>query len=157
MRIPFRLATTTAAVLAASAALAMPPATNAPGAATGTPGPAMHGGAPVAPVAKVAKASGPDARTVAEVVSGAAANKDKSVTIRAQVVKVTAGVLGKNWIHLQDGSGSADKGTHDILATSTEEAKVGEVVTVKGTVKTDVDIGSGYKYAVLVADAKIRR
>jgi DNA/RNA endonuclease YhcR with UshA esterase domain len=141
----------------ATAASAMPgtSATQpAPGAAASNP----HGTpAATQPVAKIAKATGPDARTVAEVVGGAPANKDKTVAVKGQVVKVTAGVLGKNWIHLQDGSGTAAKGTHDLVVTTTEEAKPGEVVTVKGTVKTDVDIGSGYKYPVLVADAKLKR
>lgn len=139
-----------------TAAWAMPGMTGSqPSTAASNP----HGTPAVAPkpVAKVAKATGPDAATVSEVVTGAAAKKDKTVTIKGQVVKVTAGVLGKNWIHLQDGSGSADKGTHDVVVTTREEAKAGEVVTVKGTVKTDVDIGSGYKYAVLVADATIKR
>jgi DNA/RNA endonuclease YhcR with UshA esterase domain len=151
MRIVALIASTTLA----AAAYAMPGMTaNTPGTAASNP----HGTpAATKPVAKVAKATGPDAATVSEVITGAAARKDKSVTIKGQVVKVTAGVLGKNWLHLQDGSGAADKGTHDVVVTTSDEAKAGEVVTVKGTVKTDVDIGSGYKYAVLVADAKLRR
>jgi len=70
---------------------------------------------------------------------------------------VSNGVLGKNWVHLQDGSGSADKGTHDIVVTTTDEAAIGQVVNASGTVRTDVDIGSGYKYAVLVEEAKLRK
>jgi hypothetical protein len=116
-----------------------------------------HGAAPAAPVGKIAKASGADARTVAEVVSGRTALKDKTVSIRAQVVKVNSGILGKNWLHLQDGSGSAAAGTHDILVTTTDAAAVGDVVDARGTVRNDVDIGPGYAYAVLVDDAKIRK
>lgn len=117
-----------------------------------------HGATPAAtPVAKVPKASGADARTVAEVVSGRAALKDKPVTIRGQVVKVTSGILGKNWVHLQDGSGSAASGTHDILVTTTDKTAAGDVVSASGTVRTDVNVGSGYAYAVLVEDARIRK
>ena len=83
---------------------------------------------PTAPVEKVAKATGPDARTVAEVISGRTALKDKEVTIRGKVVKVTSGILGKNWLHLQDGSGSAATGTHDLVVTTTDTTAIGAVV-----------------------------
>jgi hypothetical protein len=72
-------------------------------------------------------------------------------------VKVTSGILGKNWIHLQDGSGSAASGTNDVLITSKEIAAVGDVVTAKGTVRTDVNLGSGYNYTILIEDAELRK
>jgi hypothetical protein len=135
------------------ASLADPNARPAPAA------PGSHGAAsaPAAPVAKLARATGPNAKTVAEVVAGTAVLKDKTVTIRGQVVKASFGILGKNWIHLQDGSGSAAGGTHDLLVTTTDTPAVGDVVVASGTVRANVDLGSGYVYAVLVEDAKIRR
>ena len=118
----------------------------------------MHGTpAASSAVGKIAKSTAADGKTVAEVVSNKAALKDKTVTIRGQVVKVSNGILGKNWVHLQDGSGAADKGTHDILVTTTDETAVGQVVNATGKVRTDVDIGSGYKYAVMVEEAKLRK
>lgn len=124
--------------------------------------PAGHGGAApaaaiAAPVAKVTKATGPNAKTVAEVVQGKAALKGKAVLVRGQVVKVNAGILGKNWLHLQDGSGSAAEGTNDILVTTKDMAAVGDVVTAKGTVRTDVDLGSGYAYEILIDDAAVNK
>ena len=110
-----------------------------------------------AKIAKVPKATGADARTVEEVVASRQALKDKTVTIRAQVVKVTNGVLGKNWVHLQDGTGSAEKGTHDILVTTTDAIAVGDVVDARGTVRIDVTVGPGYAYDVLVEGAKVRK
>jgi hypothetical protein len=115
---------------------------------------ASAAGAP-APIAKVPKATGPDGRTVAEVFKGKAALKDKTVTVRAQVVKVNIGILGKNWLHVQDGSGSAADGTNDIVVTTKGEAAIGDIVTAKGKVRTDVDVGSGYRYAVLIEDAVV--
>lgn len=115
-----------------------------------------HGAAtPAAPVVKVAKATGPDAKTVAEVVKGKAALKGKPVVIRGQVVKVSLGILGKNWLHLQDGTGTAGDGTNDIVVTTKDVVARGDIVTVKGTVHTDVDLGSGYAYAVLIEDAAV--
>jgi hypothetical protein len=110
-----------------------------------------------AKIAKVPKATGADARTVEEVIAGAKKLKDQTVTIRAQVVKVTNGVMGKNWVHLQDGTGSAAKGTHDILVTTTDAIAVGDIVDVRGTVRIDVTVGPGYAYDVMVDGAKVRK
>lgn len=109
------------------------------------------------PGVKVAKATGPDAKTVAEVVAGKAALKDKTVTIRGQVVKFSPGIMGKNWVHLQDGSGSVASGDHDILLTTADATAVGDVVNASGTVRTNVDFGSGYAYAVMIEGARIRK
>ena len=130
-----------------------------PGAPLGAPhGTAATAPAPAAgPVIKVAKAAGADARTVAEVVAGKAALKDKTVLVRGQEVKVSSGILGKNWLHLQDGSGSAANGTNDILVTTKDSAAVGDIVQAKGTVRTDVTVGPGYAYAVLIDDAGLRK
>ena len=128
-------------------------------AAAGAPAGSPHGAPAVAaaPVAKVAKAAGPDAKTVAEVVGGKASLKNKTVAVRGQVVKVNLGIMGKNWVHLQDGSGSAKDGTHDILVTTADTAAVGDTVVARGVVHTDVNLGSGYAYAVLIEEATIRK
>lgn len=76
--------------------------------------------------------------------------KDKTVLVRGKVVKYNPGILGKNWIHLRDGSGSAAERTNDVLVTSKSETKIGDVVLVKGVVRTDTDIGSGYSYPVMI-------
>ena len=104
----------------------------------------------------VAKASGANAMTVAEIVSKAGELKGKPVLVRGKVVKYNADIMDKNWIHLRDGSGSATEGSDDILVTTTDKAKVGDVVTVKGTVNTDQDFGAGYFYKVLIEEAKLQ-
>jgi hypothetical protein len=106
---------------------------------------------------QVAKASGANAHTVAEIVSQAKQLKDQAVRVRGKVVKYNAEIMGKNWIHLRDGSGAAAQETHDILVTTTGVAKIGDVVTVTGIVRTDKDFGSGYFYPVLVEDAALER
>ena len=71
------------------------------------------------------------------------------------VVKVVSGVLDRNWLHVRDGSGSAQQGDHDLVVTTTDTVKKGETVLVDGVVQTDRDFGSGYRYAVLVEQAKV--
>lgn len=130
----------------------------APREASAAPAP-MHGGAgkPAAVKdVKVAKAEGPGARTVAEIVGKRAALKDKPVVVRGTVVKFLPGIMGKNWLHLQDGTGSAKDGSNDVLVTTQESAQVGAVVVARGTVRTDVDLGSGYVYKVLVDGATLK-
>jgi hypothetical protein len=106
---------------------------------------------------KVAKAAGPDARTVAEVNAQSAALKGKNVAVHGKVVKFTAAVMGKNWVHVRDGTGTAADGSDDVTVTTMDEAKVGDVVLVRGVVQTDRDLGSGYKYKVLIEDATLRK
>jgi len=106
---------------------------------------------------KVAKATGPDARTVAEVVAKRTDLKDKTVVVRGKVVKFTPGVMDKNWIHLRDGTGSAADGTNDVVVTTKDETQIGAVVLVKGVVHTDKDLGSGYSYKVLIEEATLQK
>jgi len=100
----------------------------------------------------VAKATGADARTVAEVYQDKAKLKDKSVSVRGLVVKVSSGILGHNWLHIADGSQEKD-----LVVTTTQDVKQGEELTIRGTVHTDKDLGSGYRFEVLVEDAKLTR
>lgn len=119
----------------------------------------LHGGmakaadTPVAPDAKVDKASGPNAKTVAEIITQAASLKEKTVLVRGKVVKYNSGIMDRNWIHLRDGSGSAAANTNDVLITSMNAVKVGDTVTAKGIVRTDRDFGSGYVYKVIIEEA----
>ncbi|MDP2241390.1 MAG: nucleotide-binding protein [Burkholderiales bacterium] len=106
---------------------------------------------------KVAKATGPNARTVAEIVTQKGDLKNKTVLVRGKVVKFTPDILGKNWVHLQDGSGSAKDNTHDVLVTTKDQAKIGDVVVAKGVVHTDKDLGSGYSYKVLIEEAVLQK
>lgn len=106
---------------------------------------------------KVARATGPDAHTVAEVYKLRTTLKGKKVSIRAKVVKVTSGVLDRTWLHVRDGSGSDAANDNDLVVTTAEKAKVNDEITVIGVVHTDKDLGSGYRYSVLVEDATITR
>ncbi len=106
---------------------------------------------------KVEKATGPDAYTVAELYEKSAELDKKGVVVKGQVVKFSPEIMGKNWIHIQDGSGDPSKGTNDILITSQDNVSVGDIVTAKGTLYKDKDFGSGYKYAVIVEQASIKK
>lgn len=113
--------------------------------------------APKIPAVKVEKAKGANAQTVAGIVGSAPKLKDKPVTVRGQVVKFSSGIMGKNWLHLRDGTGSSRDGTDDLIVVTNDSTSVGEVVLVSGTVRTDRDLGMGYSYKVLVEDARLAK
>jgi len=127
------------------------------GGATMAPLHAAAAKAPEAPDVKVDKAKGANARTVAEVNAKSVDLKDKPVVVRGKVVKYNGGIMGKNWIHLRDGSGVAGDGSNDLLVTTAEQAKVGDIVSAEGFVRTDKNFGSGYAYKVLIEDAKLKQ
>ena len=105
---------------------------------------------------KVEKAKGADAYTVSETHEKAGKLDKKTVSVRGKVVKVSKGIMGKNWTHLRDGSGDAGKGTNNLVVTSQDDPKVGDVVTARGTLYKDKDFGAGYLYKVIVEEATVR-
>jgi hypothetical protein len=92
--------------------------------------------------------------TVAEIYEQQDALAGNAVLVRGQAVKVSNNILGKNWVHLRDGSGEA--GSDDLTVTTQETIAVGEAVTVRGTLNLNRDFGSGYKYDVLLEDAEVQ-
>lgn len=142
-----------------------------PGAASGAasaPPPAMaammkaqHSGMAGGPVddspIKVAKAEGASAKTVAEIwASRATIREGEQVVVRGKVVKFLSGIMGKNWVHLRDGSGSHDKGDNDITITTNDTVAVGNVVLVSGVIHLNKDFGAGYSYPVIIEEAKLK-
>ena len=138
----------------------VPPA--APAAAGGDQGlppghakPSSNPTASAAPTEPIAPPAG--GIQIAKLWSDKKALAGKSVTLRGKVVKYNPGILGSNWLHLQDGSGKAADQTHDITVTTSDEATLGSVVTVTGTVTLDKDFGAGYAYSVIVEKAKVSK
>ena len=131
------------------------------GASSGAAPPVQHGsaheGVNPAPAAEVdvsgiAKATG--GKTIGEIFDARTALVGTAVAVRAKVVKSNPGIMGHNWLHLQDGSKGAD-GANDLTVTTKDTAGVGATVLVRGTVATNKDFGLGYRYDVMLEDAKI--
>jgi hypothetical protein len=119
--------------------------------------PPLQGGAPASAGPKVdfsgiEKPAG--GVTVSEIVTDPNALGGKAVAFRGKVVKYNPMILGKNWVHVQDGTGSP--GSNNLVVTTDSEVKVGDTVLVNGTVTTDKDFGGGYKYKVIVEDATVK-
>lgn len=92
-------------------------------------------------------------QTVAAVFADKDALAGKPVRVRGKVIKSLSGIMGMNWMHIQDGSGEA--GTSDLTITSDTLAPEGSIVLVEGTLVLDRDFGSGYKYDVIIENATV--
>lgn len=93
----------------------------------------------------------PGALPIGEVWERAKELDGAAVVVSGRVARATDGVLGRTWLHLQDGTGGPT--TYDLPVTTATPVPVGAVVTARGTLATDRDFGSGYRYAVLLEDA----
>lgn len=105
---------------------------------------------------KVAKAKGANAYTVSEIHAKKGKLEKKQVVVRGRVTKVAERIMKKNWIHIQDGTGSKGKKTDELVITSKQVPKEGDVVTATGTLYNNLDFGSGYRYKVLIQDANLK-
>ncbi|MGC2166889.1 MAG: hypothetical protein WA632_12860 [Gallionella sp.] len=92
-------------------------------------------------------------KTVAAVNKNMAKLAGHTVSVKGKVVKVNNGIMKRNFVHIQDGTGDAN--SNDLTVTSKQTAKVGDEVTVTGVVVLNRDFGSGYSYPLLIEDASI--
>ena len=125
------------------------------GQAAAPPMMSSHGAsAPPATVEKMEPPAG--GLSVADVFAKKAALSGKPVTVRGTVVKFNGGIMDRNWLHIQDGSGTAAAHDNDLTITTDDAARVGDVVTVTGIIGTNKDFGAGYAYDVIVEKAALK-
>ncbi len=106
---------------------------------------------------KINKATGPNSYSVGECFEQAKDLNSKTVRVQGKVMKVSRMIMGKNWLHIQDGTGNPINNQHDLVVTTLDDAAVDAVVTVVGTLSANRDFGAGYKYEVIVEDAKVEK
>ncbi|MGB8321063.1 MAG: GW dipeptide domain-containing protein [Ignavibacteriaceae bacterium] len=93
-------------------------------------------------------------KTIAQIYADKSSLAGKTVTVRGKVTKFNPNIMGRNWIHIQDGTGSANN--YDLMITSKDIVKIGDVVVAEGTVAVNKDFGAGYSYPVMVEDASVK-
>lgn len=129
-----------------------------PGGATApNPHGSMHGSKGKEPqkvvVGNISKADG--GLQVAEIFAKKESLKGKTVVVRGKVVKFNAGILGRNWLHIQDGTGTGANSDLTVTTSDTTVSGADKIVVVTGKVVIDKDFGAGYKYEVILEDAKV--
>ncbi|MCX7241429.1 MAG: OB-fold nucleic acid binding domain-containing protein [Burkholderiales bacterium] len=93
------------------------------------------------------------AKTIEAVYKDKAKLDGKQVTVKGNVVKVNNGIMGRNFLHIQDGTGGKDN--NDLSVTSAQTAQVGDKVTISGKVTLNKDFGAGYTYPLIVEEATV--
>ncbi|MCK5872539.1 MAG: hypothetical protein KAG26_06915 [Methylococcales bacterium] len=91
-------------------------------------------------------------KTITEIYAEKEALKTKIIKVRGKVTRFSADIMGSNWLHLQDSSG-----TKDLTVTTKAKAVVGDIVIIEGKLLVNKDFGHGYVYPVIVEDAKITK
>jgi len=61
--------------------------------------------------------------------------------------------MGRNWVHLQDGTKHGEK--YDVTLTTRDAVDVGDEVVFMGTVVLNKDFGSGYKYDLILENGQL--
>jgi hypothetical protein len=93
-----------------------------------------------------------DCITISKLFADPKSYDGKTIKVKGQVTKFNSGIMGKNWIHIQDGT--EYKESFDLTITTDATATLGETITMEGKIILDKDFGYGYKYDVLMEDAK---
>ena len=93
--------------------------------------------------------------TIAELMANKDSYDGKTVRLKGKVVKYNAAIMGKNWIHIQDGTG--EEGDNDLTVTTDMISKVGDIITVEGIITINKDFGAGYFYKIIMEEAKITK
>jgi hypothetical protein len=104
---------------------------------------------------KVEKSDAQNGYTVGELFAKAVDLNDQKVTVKGRVVKISPNIMGKNWLHIQDGTGDPTTNTHDLVVTSSAIVEKGTIISLEGVLAAGKDFGFGYKYDVLIEDAVV--
>lgn len=109
--------------------------------------------APELRVEKLERSRAANGHSVEEIHAGRRTLAGQKLRVRGTVVKLNEGILGQTYLHLRDGSGSAERGDDDLTVTTTEPFELGEIVELEGELAIDRDVGAGYVYAALLTQA----
>ena len=92
--------------------------------------------------------------TIAELYANRKSYAGKPVKIRGEVVKFSRHIMNRNWAHVQDGT--KDGNDYDLVVTTQDSIPEGGVGLFEGVISLDVDFGAGYKYDVIMQDARAK-
>lgn len=104
----------------------------------------------VAPPKDVKPAAG--AVKIADIIGNLSKYDGKVVKVTGKCVKINPMIMGRNWVHIQDGSAN----NFDLTVTTTENVSLGDIVTLEGTIAINKDFGAGYKYNVIMEGATVQ-
>ena len=93
--------------------------------------------------------------SLAKLLETKAGYSGKTVRVKGKITKYNPDILGKNWIHIQDGS--EFNGAFDLTITTDSRLAVGDTVMFEGKITLKKDFGYGYFYDVIMENGKLIR
>jgi len=90
--------------------------------------------------------------TISKLLSDKQSLAGKIIRVKGIVTKYNPQILGKNWVHIQDGS--EFQGVFDLTITTDKIVSLGDTLTFEGKMILDKDFGYGYFYPVLMENGK---
>lgn len=91
---------------------------------------------------------------VAEVYARLSELAGEELLVYGTVTKATSAV-GSVWVHLQDGTGDPEAGTHDLMVQTQAPVQAGQRAAFRGLLREDADLGFGYRYRALLEEAEV--
>lgn len=91
--------------------------------------------------------------SIAELLKDPAAYEGKVVELTGTCTKINEGILGRNWLHLKDGTADSE----DLVITSSDLVDLDSEITIRAIVSLNRDFGAGYSYDVLLEEGKVIR
>ena len=95
-------------------------------------------------------------RSVAEILDAVADLSGQEVAVRGKVSEFLPRIIGRNFLHLRDGT-TGSRGADHLTVTTDAVVEVGALVVVRGVVATDRDFGNGYRYDLIIESARVTR
>ncbi|MBK9734496.1 MAG: hypothetical protein IPO92_05810 [Saprospiraceae bacterium] len=106
-----------------------------------------------APIKKTSGGGAPkDVVKLSELMSKKSKYDGQTITVAGNCVKVNNGIMGRNWIHIQDGTKEKGK-VLELTVTSNANIEVGSEVVLKGKIVLNKDFGAGYRYDIIMEEA----
>jgi hypothetical protein len=90
--------------------------------------------------------------TIAKLYESKADFSEKTIKVRGIITKINSAIMGKNWIHIQDGT--EYNGAFDLTITTDSNLQISDTVTFEGKISVKKDFGYGYSYEVIMEDGK---
>lgn len=79
--------------------------------------------------------------------------ENKKVKVKGIVTKYNPGIMDRNWVHIQDGTGGET--SFDLTITTQDQINVGSIASFEGIVAVNKDFGHGYKYELIIEQATL--
>ena len=94
-----------------------------------------------------------DCITISNLLTNKKSFSGKIIKVKGLVTKFNPEIMGKNWVHIQDGS--EFNGGFDLTLTTNNKVSLGDTLTFEGKIALDKDLGYGYFYSVLMEEGKV--